>query len=297
MTRGEEPPEQPREVGSDAPATTQMPAATSTVERRSDMPPPPTPEGLTTRDSLPTAGDDGAAPPGDESPTRTATEPKKPRKTKKNGFVHQLIELPILILFAFIIAVLIKTFLLQAFFIPSGSMVPTLRIGDRVLVEKLSYTWDDPSPQDVVVFARSVFGQAPPDVPWYDDVRNYMRELLGLPTGTEEDYIKRIVAVGGDSVRYEGKPRTLFVNGEKVEEPYIKSGIDRTSGPLTANDCERLKMEVADGGCRVPAGRVFVMGDNRNNSADSRDIGPVDEDKIVGRAFVVIWPPEDFGGL
>lgn len=176
-------------------------------------------------------------------------------------------------------------------------MVPTLRIGDRVLVEKVSYLWDNPSQQDVVVFARSVFGQAPPDVPWYEDLRNFMRELLGLPTGSEEDYIKRIVAVEGDSVRYEGRPRTLYVNGEKVEESYIKSGIDRTSAPLTTNDCERLEMEVADGGCRVPAGQVFVMGDNRNNSADSRDIGPVAEDKIVGRAFVVIWPPEDFGGL
>ena len=294
MRRGEESSEQPPEPGADAPATTQMPTTTtSTVDRRSDIPPPPTPEDLTKRDSLPPAGADGAAPSGDGSPAPA----KRSKKPKKGGFVHQLIELPILILFAFIIAVLIKTFLLQAFFIPSGSMVPTLRIGDRVLVEKLSYTWDDPSQGDVVVFARSVFGQAPPDVPWYDDVRNYMRELLGLPTGTEEDYIKRIVAVAGDSVRYEGKPRTLYVNGEKVDEPYIKSGVDRISAPLTANDCERLNMEVADGGCRVPAGRVFVMGDNRNNSADSRDIGPVAEGKIVGRAFVVIWPPEDFGGL
>lgn len=293
MERRDESAEQLREPASDAPPTTQMPAATGTVERTPPVAPPPPPSlsASDEGDGVKKGDDDGAPPSGGNG------RPTKSKKPKKGGFVHQLVELPILILFAFVIAVLIKTFLLQAFFIPSGSMVPTLRVGDRVLVEKVTYIWDEPSQGDVVVFARSVFGQKPPDVPWYDDLRNYMRELLGLPTGTEEDYIKRIVAVAGDSVRYEGKPRTLYVNGEKVEESYIKNGVDRTSGPLTANDCQRLEMEVADGGCRVPAGRVFVMGDNRSNSADSRDIGPVDEDKIIGRAFVVIWPPEDFGGL
>jgi signal peptidase I len=296
MERRDESAEQLREPTSDAPATTQMPAATGTVERTSPVAPPPPPSDE--REDVKTGERDDAKEGGDGPPPSGGNgRPTKSKKPKKGGFVHQLIELPILILFAFVIAVLIKTFLLQAFFIPSGSMVPTLRVGDRVLVQKVTYMWDEPSQGDVVVFARSVFGQKPPDVPWYDDARNYMRELLGLPTGTEEDYIKRIVAVAGDSVRYEGKPRTLYVNGEKVEEPYIKSGVDRSSGPLTANDCERLEMEVADGGCRVPAGRVFVMGDNRSNSADSRDIGPVEEDKIIGHAFVVIWPPEDFGGL
>jgi signal peptidase I len=212
--------------------------------------------------------------------------------------VSQIAELPFLVLFAFAIAVLIKTFLVQAFYIPSGSMLPTLHVGDRVLVEKVSHLFDrTPGRGDVVVFARSVFGGKPVDVPWYDDVKNFVRELLGLPTGREEDYIKRVVAVGGDTVRYAGRPRTLWVNGKKVAQPFIRGGRDESSPALTAGSCDGLSMKPADGGCRVPRGDVFVMGDNRGNSEDSRIIGPIDQDKIVGRAFVIIWPPRHFGPL
>ena len=211
--------------------------------------------------------------------------------------VSQLTELPLLILVAFVIAVVIKTFLVQAFFIPSGSMFPTLHVGDRVLVEKLSYRFGEPGRGDVVVFAKSVFGRRPPDLPWYHDARNFLRELLGLPTGAEADYIKRIVAVAGDTVRYAGTPRQLVVNGEVVGEPYIRGGRDRFSPSLRRSDCRRLRMRPAGGGCRVPEGRVFVMGDNRSNSEDSRAIGPVRESKIVGHAFVIIWPAGDIAGL
>jgi signal peptidase I len=212
-------------------------------------------------------------------------------------FLRAVAEFPFLVLIAFAIAVVIKTFLVQAFFIPSGSMLPTLRDGDRVLVEKVSYRLDPPRREDVVVFAKEVFGIPPPDVPWYEDIRNLLRELAGLPTGQEEDYIKRVVAVGGDTIRYTGKPRVLYVNGSEVSQPYIKGGVDRFSSTLTASDCNRLEMESAEGGCRIPAGKVFVMGDNRPDSEDSRILGPIDEDKIIGRAFVLIWPFEHFGGL
>lgn len=207
-----------------------------------------------------------------------------------------LTELPVLIFAAFVIAIVIKTFLVQAFFIPSESMLPTLHPGDRVLVEKLGYRFHEPHRGDVVVFEKSVFGVAP-DVPWYQDAKNFVRELLGLPTGVEEDYIKRIVAVGGDSIRYSGTPRTLLINGTEVEQPFIRGGRDRFSSSLTSRDCERLGMQSHEGGCLVPAGRVFVMGDNRGDSEDSRILGPIDEDRIVGRAFVIIWPPNDAGGL
>jgi signal peptidase I len=237
--------------------------------------------------------DDGRAPSGlrgDEPGTaRGAGKPKRSLR-------HQLLELPVLILFAFIIAVLIKTFLAQAFFIPSGSMLPTLHLGDRVLVEKLSYRFGEPDRGDVIVFARSVLGQ-PVDLPWYDDVRVFLRELLGLPTGEEEDYIKRVVAAGGDVIRYTGDPRRLEINGETVDEPYIQDGVDRLSGTFTARNCARFEMARKNGGCVVPPDSVFVMGDNRNNSQDSRVFGPIAENKIVGRAFVIIWPPGDFGGL
>ncbi|HJR44142.1 MAG TPA: signal peptidase I [Actinomycetota bacterium] len=218
------------------------------------------------------------------------------RKNRFKGFLKHLTELPMLVLIAFAIAIIIKTFLVQAFYIPSRSMLPTLRVGDRVLVEKVSYALDDPKRGDVVVFEKSVFGVTE-DVPWHQDARNFLRELLGLPTGREEDYIKRIVAVAGDTVRYSGNPRELFVNGEPVDQSYVKGGKDTISSSITQASCRGLDMERADGGCRVPAGRVFVMGDNRANSEDSRLLGPIDQDKVIGRAFVIIWPPDDFSSL
>jgi signal peptidase I len=225
----------------------------------------------------------------------TKVEPSRGQKWLRS-FTKHMTELPMLILSAFVIAVLIKTFLVQAFYIPSGSMIPTLRRGDRVIVEKLSYFLGEPGRGDVVVFEKDVFGEAL-DLPWYDDARNFFRELLGLPTGEVEDYIKRVVAVGGDTIRYSGNPRKLFVNGEEVDISYVKGGRDRFSQALTADDCEGLDMPVVDDACRVPAGRVFVMGDNRANSEDSRLLGPIDERRIVGRAFAVIWPFGRWRGL
>ena len=247
-----------------------------------------------------TAATSVAARPPPPPPPREASgdsHPARPTAARRSSFITQLAELPLLVLLAFLIAVVIKTFLVQAFFIPSTSMLPTLRKGDRVLVEKVTFRLREPGTSDVVVFAKSVFGGQEPDLPWYQDARNFLRELLGLPTGTETDYIKRIVAVGGDTIRYSGNPRRLTVNGEVVDERYLKGGRDRFSPTLTKSDCTRLGMQVEAGGCLVPEGRVFVMGDNRQNSEDSRVIGPVGEDKIVGHAFVVIWPPDHLSGL
>ena len=224
-----------------------------------------------------------------------STEPE-PSKKKKHSFARQVAELPLLVLVAFLIAIVIKTFVVQAFFIPSGSMIPTLRVGDRVLVEKVTYRLRDPQRGDVIVFAREVLGPQP-DVPWYQDARNFLRELVGLPIGDEEDFIKRVVAVGGDTVRYQGTPRKLFVNGEEIDQSFINRGTDRSSPTLTNEDCERLEMETSGKGCLVPAGRVFVMGDNRGNSQDSRFLGPIEEDKIIGRGFVLIWPLSHLGSL
>lgn len=235
------------------------------------------------------------------SPSPAPLEPTGPpvpikRKSPWRSLLKHLTELPMLVLIAFGIAILIKTFLVQAFFIPSASMKPTLVEGDRVLVEKISYALHDPRRGDVVVFEKSVFGQEE-DVPLLEDARNFMRELLGLPTGLEEDYIKRVVAVAGDTIRYVGSPRRLIVNGEEVDQDFVKGGRDKLSSTITATDCKRLEMEEVADGCRVPAGRIFVMGDNRANSEDSRILGPIEQDKVIGRAFVVIWPPEDFRSL
>jgi signal peptidase I len=183
---------------------------------------------------------------------------------------------------AFVIALLIKTFLLQAFYIPSASMEPTLDgPGDRVLVEKISYHFRSPGPGDVVVFEKDL---GPPIVggqnePVWTDITNAFKELFGFPTGGREDLIKRVMAVGGDKI--EARGGSVYVNGRKVDEPYLAPGVKTFSfGPIT-----------------VPQGKLFVMGDNRGNSDDSRSFGPVLVDKVVGRAFIVIWPPQHFSTL
>lgn len=239
----------------------------------------------------------GSEPPDDEPPPKESAEQERPpKKSKANSLLRQVAELPVLIVLAFGIAVIIKVFLVQAFFIPSASMNPTLVRGDRVLVEKIGYRIGEPKRGHVIVFAQETAGEAP-DLPWSEDVRNFFRELIGLPTGEETDFIKRVVAVGGDVISYQGNSRKLVVNGERVEEPYIKGGQDTASTKISRANCKSMHLEAEDDGCRVPAGTVFVMGDNRGNSMDSRVFGPVEEGEIVGRAWIIIWPPEDFGTL
>ena len=191
-------------------------------------------------------------------------------------------ELPVLVVIAFVIALLLKTFVLQAFYIPSASMETTLRIGDRVLVEKLSYRLGDPDRGDVVVFEKDLGGALPveeeePSV--IGRIGDAFKGLFGFPTGTQQDFIKRVIAVGGDSV--EGRDGVVFVNNREIDEPYLDPGVETSSfGPVD-----------------VPEGTIFVMGDNRNNSDDSRNFGPVPVDTVVGRGFLLIWPPQDFDTL
>jgi signal peptidase I len=200
--------------------------------------------------------------------------PEEADEEQRDGFVEFLKELPVLIVVAFGLALLIKTFLIQAFFIPSGSMEPTLQEGDRVFVSKLSYRFGEPERGDVVVFVSptgpigSDEGRGP--VGRFFD---WLREGMGLKS-SETDFIKRVVAIEGQSV--EGRGGDVFVDGERLEEPYVKQ-----SAPI------------ADfGPVEVGTDEIFVMGDFRTNSTDSRDFGAVEESTIVGRAWVLIWPPD-----
>jgi signal peptidase I len=160
---------------------------------------------------------------------------------------------------AVLLALVVKTFMLQAFFIPSPSMYPTLKEGDRVLVNKLSYRLGDVSRGDVVVFERPA-SEAPSAIP---------------------ELIKRVVGLSGDTVTFRGGQ--VYINGTVLEESYLPGGV-MTSADFAPNRCT----EAAP--CLVPPGHVWVMGDNRNDSKDSRYFGAIPESSIVGRAFVIVWP-------
>jgi signal peptidase I len=161
-----------------------------------------------------------------------------------------------LVVLALIIALLIKAFLFQAFYIPSESMVPTLQVHDRVLVNKLSYKLHPVHRGDIVVF------KAPPDSdPGIDDL------------------VKRVVGLPGDTVS--GKGGHVYINGEQLKEPYLPAGVT-TSGFAPV---------------KVPDNSYWVMGDNRDNSKDSRVFGVITKGKIVGRVFLRIWPLSRFGRM
>ncbi len=217
-------------------------------------------------------------PDGDEKPS-TAEQPARTKPSERKPFWR---ELPVLMVAAVVIALLIKTFLLQAFYIPSESMLPALKVGDRVLVEKISYRIGEPQRGDVVVFEKDVVVPGPDDDAddsLWTDVGDAFRGLFGFPTAGEQDFIKRVMAVGGDTIQ--GKSGAVFVNGREVSEPYLPDGTQTLDfGPV-----------------EVPDGKIFVMGDNRGNSDDSRRFGPVPVDRVVGHAFILIWPPADFGTL
>lgn len=183
-------------------------------------------------------------------------------------------ELPFLIVGALLVAVLVKSFLIQVFWIPSESMVETLQVGDRVIVNKLAYRIGDPGRGDVVVFEPETFESES----IVTKISRNLLESVGLRT-PESDLIKRVIGLPGDTV--EIRDNTLYVNGNALEEPYLPLGlVMRDEGPW-----------------EVPVDHYFVMGDNRNSSNDSRRFGAIERGRIVGRAFSVVWPPSRWGGL
>src|SRR4051794_22510133 len=192
-----------------------MPETTPTADDVSDASPPP----------------DGGAPPGPRRGRGEATTP-----------VKSLIEWAVIIGGALVVALLIRAFLIQSFYIPSPSMVPTLKVKDRVLVNKLSYHLHDINRGDVVVFKKPPHG-VDPDI---------------------KDLIKRVIGLSGDTV--EGRNGHIYINGKELSEPYLPAGVttDRFA-PIT-----------------IPKGDLFVMGDNRGDSADSRVFGPISKKLVVG---------------
>ncbi|MDE0187765.1 MAG: signal peptidase I [bacterium] len=181
----------------------------------------------------------------------------------------------VLLLGAVILAVLIKSLLIQPFEIPSQSMHPTLQVGDRVMVSKVSFLFSDPARGDVVVFSPP--GRPDPDRNVLEVVWHEVREAFGWYDISEADLIKRVIATGGD--RVEIRRSEVWVNGELLEEQYLGSS---TQQDLTVE---------------VPEDHIFLMGDHRAKSSDSRVFGTVHEDMVVGKAVFRIWPLGRMGGI
>jgi signal peptidase I len=172
---------------------------------------------------------------------------------------------------AVVLAVLLRTFVAQAFSIPSESMLPQLEVGDRVVVSRLAYDLHDPRRGDIVVFDAPGEERDSPGV--VRRAAQVVLESVGLRQVSTEEYIKRVVGVPGDVV--EGRGGLVIVNGRYLIEPYLPFGTVTSDFPPTL----------------VPEGELFVMGDNRGSSRDSRVFGPIPVDTVVGRALVRIWPP------
>jgi signal peptidase I len=240
-------------------------------------------------------GADGPDVPDDPPVEPAAATSGRPEK-KHGSFLK---ELPILLVVAFGLALLIKTFLVQAFFIPSGSMEKTLHgcpgcSGDRVLVNKLSKRFHDPKQGDVVVFRgpeswapEAQFAQ-PTNI-----VQRAFRAVgsaIGVAPAGEKDFVKRVIAVGGQTVECcDGNGRVL-VDGKALDEPYVYiSDPEYRPAPF--------------GPVKVPEGRLWMMGDHRDESADSRfhiadpDQGTIGVDDVIGKAFVIVWPPSRWDTL
>jgi len=235
-------------------------------------------------------GGDGEGPgqPGDG-------EPGDRRASDSSRLVRQGIEWVILVGVAVGIALLVKAFVVQAFYIPSGSMEPTLQISDRVLVNKLSYRFGDPSRGDIIVF------EAPP----------------GEATPQIKDLIKRVIGLPGDIV--EGRDGHIYVNGQLLQEPYLQPTVQsRTFGPyyvpkkhdtITPVDDQTIEVNGTpvkarlqttpprDSSGAVSDDEYYMLGDNRLDSKDSTAFGPIHGDTIIGRAFLRVWPLSDFGRL
>ncbi|MEY2423969.1 MAG: signal peptidase [Acidimicrobiaceae bacterium] len=202
------------------------------------------------------------------------------RARRRHNSRRNAIEWVIVVAGALLVAIVIKTFLFQAFYIPSQSMEPTLKVGDRVLVNKLSYKLHDVHRSDIVVFERP--STDPQTVEGCDGNPVTIRP----PNNAAEvhDLIKRVVALGGDTI--ESRAGHIFLNGQELAEPYLAANVVTPVFDTFSSPC-----------IRVPKGDVFVLGDNRTDSSASNKFGPIPESLIVGRAFVRVWPLSSLGGI
>jgi signal peptidase I len=214
-----------------------------------------------------------------DDPSPGATPPAQPERR-----LSGLREFALLTIAALAIAIVLKTFVVQAFYIPSVSMVPTMQVGDRILVNRLAYRFGDIERGDVIVFADPT-PDASHDRGIVGGLVHFLAQGVGVVRPDDDDFIKRVIGVPGDVVEMRGG--TVYVNGAPLDEPYVNQE-DLSTADLPPTS--------------VPDGMLFVMGDNRNHSGDSRyqppaGLGFVPIDRVIGKAVVIIWPPSRIGGV
>jgi signal peptidase I len=213
------------------------------------------------------------------------------RATRRRGALGGFAETALIVVLAVVLSLLIKTFLVQAFSIPSGSMEDTLLIGDRVLVSKLTPGVFDLHRGDVIVFKDPggwLTGQ-PAQSSGLPHAVTAVLTFIGLmPQDAGEHLIKRVIGLPGDKVTCCDAQHRLTVNGVSITEPYVRAGNLPSDSPFSVT---------------VMPNHLWVMGDNRSESLDSRfhrelpDNGQVPMSDVVGKAFAVVWPLSRFGGV
>ncbi len=177
----------------------------------------------------------------------------EPRTSRRSKAYRTLLEFPVILLVSFVLVFgFVRPVIAAPFYVGSESMVPTLRVWDRLLINKLAYDFSGPNRGDIVLFES--------------------------PSGAKDPLIKRVVGLPGETI--ELRDGTLYVNGEPREEPYLR---------------ERRPDGRSYGPQKVPEDHVFVMGDNRANSFDSRFFGPVPQENLIGESLVRFWPPTRVG--
>lgn len=187
---------------------------------------------------------------------------------ERQSFSRWIVELLGVVGVAILIAVLLRTFVVATYSIPSTSMVPTLQVGDRILVNKLSYHLHDVDRGNIVVFST------PPN-----------EDCGGTPVS---DLVKRVIGLPGESISLSGG--SVYINGRLLPEPFLPAGARTDTYPGPSNATYSLQHPY-----RIPQGDVYVMGDNRSRSCDSRFWGPIPESTIVGKVDMRIWPLSRLG--
>ena len=190
------------------------------------------------------------------------------QRTRGGGY-RSVIEWVIILMAVLLCTVLLRTYVVQSFSIPSLSMAPTLQVGDRIIVNKLSYRLHDVHRGDIVVFAR------PP-----------------LEDQAYADLVKRVIGLPGETIS--SKNGHVYIDGKRLSEPWLPPGPQSMTEALPGDSHPQFNMP---GPVKIPAGAYYVMGDNRTNSEDSRFFGPIPRSLIVGRAVAVVWPVSRIKGL